>query len=725
MIASVLQDRRARIGAAVVAAYTLLYWVPLSPLPDRMPWGVVAQGVIFGSSYALLGMGLILVYRTSRIVNFAYGAMGAMPGSITVGLFTAKGWSYPAAIAVGVTVGVVTGALIEILVIRRFARSSRLVLTVASIGLAQVLGAIGLGIGLALGTDSLIGNIETPLSFDFFVRPYPIRGDHLLMIGIVPVVLSGLAWYLLRTDAGVAVRAAAENQDRALLLGIPVRRLQTIVWAVAGGLSTLTFVTKAPFTGVVPEALVGATTILPGLAVAAVARFQSLPVALWAGLGLGLAEWTIRWNVSAESIFDVTFFVVILAALMVRRAQTSRAETGESSWDAAGVLKPIPTELRRLPEVRVPKHVLFAVGAVLLLVIPLNAAPSTVSQMSFAVVWAMVATSLVVLTGWGGTVSLGQFAIVGVGAMTAGNLMMRWNVDFLVAAVVATAAGALVAVGIGLPALRIKGLYLAVTTLAFAVALDSYFLNPVNFASFVPQSLTRPVLWKRFALESEWATFYVCLGALAVSVVVMRSIRRGRPGRVIIGTRDNERAADAFGVPTTKVKVQTFALAGAMAGLSGALYMLVVSQIGIGPGTFAPSMSIEVFSYAVIGGLSSISGAIAGIGLFRGLDFALAKNVDGPLGDVLRLSLSGAGLLVILYFLPGGLWQAVQRGRDRYLRAVARRRGLVVPSLVADVRVDDRTADGDGDGDADGGEDGPAGPTRPDDETAIIGGALV
>ena len=499
-------------------------------------------------------MGLILVYRTTRIVNFAYGAMGAMPGSFTVGLFVAKGWNYWVAILLGVAVGVATGAAVETLVIRRFARSSRLVLTVASIGLAQLLGAIGLAIGVALGTDALIGNIETPLSsFEVFVRPYPVRGDHLLMIATAAVVLVGLAWYLLRTDAGMAVRAAAENQDRALLLGIPVRRLQTVVWAVAGGLSTITFITKAPFGGVVPEALVGATTILPGLAVAAVARFQSLPVAFWAGIGLGIAEWTIRWNVSAASIFDVTFFLVILGALLLRKVHTSRAETGESSWDAAGVLKPIPRRAARPARGAGPEA-----GprrrrrAALLVVLALGAAPSTVSSMSFAVVWAMVATSLVVLTGWGGNVSLGQFALVGAGAMVAGNLIMRWNVDFIVAAIAATLGGAVVALAVGLPALRIRGLYLAVTTLAFSVALDSYFLNPVNFSSWVPQSLVRPVLWKRFDLDSEWATFYVCLGALLLTVALVRSIRNTRPGRVIIGTRDNERAADAFGVPTTR-----------------------------------------------------------------------------------------------------------------------------------------------------------------------------
>src|SRR5687768_17248123 len=184
-------DRRARLVTGAVVAYAVLYWVPGSPFPERMPWGVVTQGVIFGTTNALLAMGLILIYRTTRIVNFAYGAMGAMPGSLTVGLFVSKGWNYWAAMIIGVVVGVASGAAVDVLIIRRFARSSRLVLTVATIGLAQVLAAIGLVIGVLLGTDVLIGNIETPLSGSFFIPPYPIRGDHFLMIGCALVVLPG------------------------------------------------------------------------------------------------------------------------------------------------------------------------------------------------------------------------------------------------------------------------------------------------------------------------------------------------------------------------------------------------------------------------------------------------------------------------------------------------------------------------------------------------------
>ncbi len=701
---ALLNDRRARIVAGAFLAYSVLYWVPGSPLPDRMPWGVVAQGVIFGTSNALLAMGLILIYRTTRIVNFAYGAMGSMPGALTIGLFVEKGWNYWLAITVGLIVGVGAGALLDILVIRRFARSSRLVLTVATIGIAQLLGAIALGITIGFGADTLIGNIHTPIDASFFIRPYPIRGDHLLMLGVAPIVLAGLGWFLLRTDAGVAVRAAAENQDRAMLLAVPVRRLQTIVWAIAGGLATLTFITKAPFGGVVPSALVGAEAILPGLAVAVVARFKSLPGALAAGIGLGIVEWTVRWNIHAESIFDVTFLVIILGALLLRRDRSTRAETGESSWDAAGVLKPIPAELRRLPEVRWPIWIGSGLLAGGTLFVAANASPTTVLLMTFAVIWGMAAVSLVVLTGWGGNISLGQFAIVGAGAMAAGNLMMRWNVDFFLSAAFAIVTGALVAVLIGLPALRIRGLYLAVTTLAFAVALDSYFLNPVNFSSFVPEAITRPILWKRFDMSSEWVTFYFCTAALVLTTIVVRAIRRSRAGRVMIATRDNDRAADAFAVPTTRVKLQTFVFSGAIAGLAGALYVLALT--GSGQGTFKPAMSLEVFSFAVIGGLGSVAGALSGVFFFRIIDFVLAEHFSGNVAQIVRLTLTGSGLLFVLYFLPGGLWQLVQRVRDRYLRVVAERRGLLVPSLVAD-----RRAETDGDDHA-------------EDETSVIAGAL-
>jgi len=345
------------------------------------------------------------------------------------------------------------------------------------------------------------------------------------------------------------------------------------------------------------------------------------------------------------------------------------------------------------------------VGALLVTYLAFTAKPSTVVLMSFAAIWALVGVSLVVLTGWGGNISLGQFGIVGVGAMVAGELMVRSNIDLFVALLGSIVTGAVVAVLIGLPALRIRGLYLAVTTLAFAVALDSYFLNPVNFPDYVPDRVLSPVIWKRFDLGDERVTFFLCVAVLMVAVFIVRAIRKSRAGRVVIGTRDNERAAAAFAIPTTMVKLQTFMLSGSIAGLAGGLY--VIALRGAGQGTFNPSMSIQVFSFVVIGGLGSISGGISGVLLFRILDYVLGQYAAGSAAVILRLSLTGAGLLLILYFLPGGLWQFVHRQRDRYLRWVAQRRGIHVPSLVADKRIEEEEQ-------AD----------QPEDETSVISGAL-
>ena len=712
MITKLRGNRTAYVVAAAIALYLIAYPMPGSPLPERMPVGVVTQGIVYGTSYALIGMGLILIYRTTRIVNFAYTAMGAMAGSVAVGMYVGKQANWFVCMLVAVVFGIVIGGLTDVLVVRRFAKSSRLVLTVATIGLAQLMGAFGFAFLVNLiGSNKFIGNLDTPLSSSFTVRPYLIRGDHVLLLALAPLLLAGLAWFMLRTSTGRAVRAAAENNDRALLLGVPVKRLQTVVWAIAGGLSALTYVMTVPFIGVNPQPGVSASAILPGLAVAVIARFKSFPVALAAGLGLGVAEWTIRWNVTAESVFDVTFLVVILLALLLQRDKSTRAETGESSWDAAGLLKPVPDVLRKVREVQIAKWALISLGALVLIWLPTHAKPSESVLLSFAIIWALVAVSLVVLTGWGGNISLGQFGIVGVSAMVAGGLMENWNVDLFVAIVGAMAAGAVVAVLIGLPALRIKGLYLAVTTLAFAVALDSYFLNPNNFPSWVPGRVVRPVLWKRFDLADQRTMFFFCVAALAISLLVVRTVRGTRAGRAMIGTRDNERAAGAMAIPTTRVKLQTFVFSGCLAGLAGALYVVVLTNAG--QGTFNPAMSLQVFSFAVIGGLSSISGAISGVFLFRLADYLVNKYSGGSAAVALQQGLTGTGLLFILYFLPGGLWQLAHRIRDAYLRWVANRHGLVVPSLVADKRVDVDLSDN-----QEALED------HAEDETEVISGAL-
>jgi branched-chain amino acid transport system permease protein len=685
----------------VAAALVVVWPLAAALLPHGAPVGVILTGVVLGAANALLAIGLILIYRTNRIVNFAYGSIGSVAGLFGVELYLKDHWNYVVAMGVAVVLGLVVGGVVEFLVIRRFTRSSRLVLTVATIGLAQVLGGMELLLPeLFGGHGGPLGGFRSPFHRRVFeIAPVVFTGDHILILAIVPLVIAALAWFLGRTDAGIAMRAAAENLDRARLLGIPVARLSTLVWLVGGGLSALTYVLTVPSKGAVPTGLAGPGLLLPALAAAVLARMESLPVAFFAAIGLGALEQLVFWTGNVPSAADVVFLLVILAGLLFRRDRMGRLSDVSSSWTDTAVARPVPFELRRLPEIRVAKGLLYLLVAVAAVAAPFVYRPSTTTTLSLTLVWAMVGVSLVVLTGWGGHISLGQFAIVGTGAVTAGNLVTKLDTDLFVALLVAGVVGGVVALLLGLPALRIRGLFLAVTTLAFAVALDSYFLNPTYFNAWIPNPVVRPDLWQRFPLERARAMYFLCLAFLVLFVFLARGVRRARAGRVLIAARDNRRAAEAASVPTTGVILSGFVFSGILAGIAGGLHVMVLHGARIG--SYQPVQSLEVFAMAVIGGLGSVGGVILGVFSLRALE-----NVKPEY----RLILTGTSLLAVLLVLPGGLGQAVFNVRDRLLRLVANRRGVLVPSLVADYRHAPEHASADED--------------HPDDEVDLLAGAL-
>jgi branched-chain amino acid transport system permease protein len=669
--------------AAVGLGYLLYNVGPTATfLDEKAPIGIVLAGVVYGTVTALLAMGLILIYRTNRFINFAYGSMGSFAGVTAIALHLEKGVNFFVALAVGIVIGALTGILVD-LIVRRFRNTSRLILTVASIGIAQVLSLFELFIVTkALGFVPLQGGFEIPISFSHDVGVRQFTGDELLIILMVPVVLAGLAWFLLKTDVGIAVRAAAENADRALLLGIPIKRLSTVVWMIAGAIAALTYVLKAPFAGVTPGvATAGPAVLLPALAAAVVARMESLPIAFAAGVGIGVVELVVEWNTTESPTFqNLVFLVVILVALLLQRGKLSRAqETGQSSWSVTSVLKPIPEELRRVPEVLWSKRILLGGLILAMLLVPNTWGPSNQYTAALALVWAMTAVSLVILTGWGGHISLGQFAVVGLGALLAGNLIADHNMDYLLVIVACGALGGVVSLLVGLPALRIRGLFLAVTTLALAVAVDQYVINYNNFPSIIPPSggVERPLLWERVDLNDGYNMYLVCLALLGLSILAAQGVRKARAGRVIIATRDNQRAADAAAVPTTNVKLAAFLMAGVISGVAGALHVLLLT--GVEQGSYPPYYSLDLFATAVIGGLGSIAGAVIGVLLFRFLDTITA------LGEV-RAGLTGTVLLLVLLAFPGGIGQLLYNARDRVLVRIADRRSLLVPSLVADRR---------------------------------------
>jgi branched-chain amino acid transport system permease protein len=296
------------------------------------------------------------------------------------------------------------------------------------------------------------------------------------------------------------------------------------------------------------------------------------------------------------------------------------------------------------------------------------------------VVFGIIALSLVVLTGWSGQVSLGQMAFVGVGAAVGGALTDRYGWDLSLSLLVAGAVGGLVAALIGLPSLRRGGLTLAVSTLAFALFMSSYILNRSIFDEWLPAfRIDRPELFGVIDISTETRFYYLSLAVLAIAVFAVYGVRRSRTGRALIGIRENERAARSYGINATRTALSGFVISGFLAAMAGALF--VHQQTGLGVEAYLPEQSLKVFSMVVIGGLGSIPGALLGSTYVQSMDFFLPARW--------QFVAIGGGLLLVLMILPGGFGSLLYEGRDWLLRKIANRRHLLVPSLVADRRVEE------------------------------------
>lgn len=662
----------------LVAAVVILVYVFVARIFPA-PAAILFLGAVLGSLSALVAMGIVLIYRANRFINFAQGDLGALAALLGVLLVAQQGWPLLGGLAVGILAALLLGAVVEILFIRRFSKAPRLIVTVASIGIAQILAGGQLALPSVFGIDFAPQSFPTPFDFTFTWSPVVFSGSHILAMLVVPAVVVGLSAFFRYSRVGVAVRGAAEASERAWLLGIPVTRINVIVWVLAASLSAIGVFLRVPIVGVSIGTVLGPALLLRALAAAVIGRMENLPVTFGAAVVLGMVEQAVFWDTGRTLITDAVLFGVIIAGLLLqRRGKASRVgDESASSWSASREFRPIPPELRSLPEVVWARFGLAAVVALFLIVVPPFISDARVNLMGVGLVYAMVGLSLLVLTGWGGQISLGQMAFFGFGMASAGSLVLNgWN--FFLAIVAGALVGAGVAVVIGIPALSIRGPFLAVATLGFALASSSYFLNEEFFGWLVPtERVLRPTLFQRFDLEDELIFYFFLLVLLAFTIRAVISLRASRAGRALVAARDNPRAAQAYGINLTKVRLFGFALSGFIAALAGAAF--VFHQHTLARNVLTTEFNIRIFSMAVIGGLGSVPGIIVAAAYFASLDFF----VSSPRA---QLFTSGAGLLLILLIFPGGLGQILYDLRDAFLRRVAVRRHIVVPSLVADVR---------------------------------------
>jgi branched-chain amino acid transport system permease protein len=297
--------------------------------------------------------------------------------------------------------------------------------------------------------------------------------------------------------------------------------------------------------------------------------------------------------------------------------------------------------------------------------LPLLFSATTVNDGIYVLIYSTVAVSMVVLSGWAGQISLGQFALVGVGACVTGALVVDSNIPFLWSLLLAGVCGGLVAVVLGVPALRLEGLSLAVITLAFAVAASDYFLSS-EFFHWTP-NVPNSIVLQRFNLGSINTLYEFCLILALVAAVVAHNLRRSRTGRSILSVRDNSRAASAYGISPLRSKLLAFGIAGFIAAAAGAFY--VEQQHGVPANSFTPDLSINVFIMVVIGGLGSITGGVIGAVYLEVVSTVLTTTAS-------QLLATGAGVLLVLIIIPEGFGGVVFNIRDRIAAVVARRNGL-------------------------------------------------
>ena len=230
-------DRLGRVLAYVVPVAAFIFAVRVWPFPA--PNGVILDGALGGGRIALIALGIALIYRANRVINFAQSDLGQVPATLGALLVISLGVNYFLAFTTGLVAAVVLGVLVETLIIRRFFKAPRLILTVATIGLSQVLIAAGLFIAQAFGQDFQSNRLDPPFEVKFQVGSTIFNGNDVIAMVMIPIAFIALAAWLRLSNIGVAVRGSAERADRASTLGIPVERLHTIVWTVATVLAFL------------------------------------------------------------------------------------------------------------------------------------------------------------------------------------------------------------------------------------------------------------------------------------------------------------------------------------------------------------------------------------------------------------------------------------------------------------------------------------------------------
>ncbi len=614
-------------------------------------------GVIAGLGIGGLAVGLVLVYRASRVINLAQAELGAAAAALCAWLVRQGHLPFAVAAVVAVGSAAVAGALIEMLVVRRIASGSAAAVVIATAGVGEVLLAVALVVITAIGDR---GGYPVPFRATVDLgRGVILHGADVALLVVISAAGLALAAVLRMTRLGAAARAASDNPAAARMAGVPVSLVSAGAWAAAAALAAVVVICLLAGRPIVGTESLGPEVLFESLAAAVVARFWNLPVALAAGVGIGMIEQVVAYNWPGGARVVVLFAVTAGAALVLRPGRGRRNEP-----EAAGDWLLVPV-LPGRPRGGGWGHALAGPAALAAVVLAVVRWASNSQALTFTTIaaYALLAISATLIVGVAGQLSLGQVGFFGVGAAVSYQLAAVVGAPFWLAFLGAGLTAAVVSALVGVPALRGQGPLFAVTSLGFALVAAGWLLSQpwlLGSGAYIPRPILGPI-----DLAGQRAYFVFAVVSLGVAAVMARVLLRRSPGRLVVAVRDNEEAATSFGVIPAATKLAAFALAGFLAGIAGAVYGHGLQSVSVNdfpvasPGLQIGALdSVRIVAIAVIGGLGSVWGAVAAAAVIVGVD-------ELTTSAALRLATTGAGLLLVLLVLPGGLAGLVSSARTR------------------------------------------------------------
>jgi ABC-type branched-subunit amino acid transport system permease subunit len=644
-------------------------------------------GLGSGATYAILGQGLVLKYRSAGVVDFAHGAIAMyiayvfvnlrqygklelplvlLPHQITISSGTV---SSTLSIIISLVYAAVLGLVLYLLVYRPLRASSPLTRVCASVGLMLAFQALAV---LNYGTEAVSTPPILPSSpLKLASVTFPV--DRLYFAGIVLVIAAVLALTYRFTRFGLATRAGAENERGAALTGISANKVAAQNWVIATVLAGVAGILIAPIANLDPTSYT--LFIVPALAVALIGRFESFWITAIAGLLLGcfqseitklLTVWT--W-LPQQGLQDALPFIVIIVTMSLRsRAVLARGgDVAESNPTVGRPHTPLRTA-----------GACFVVGVIALVLLHGALRSAFITSMTVT----CIALSVVVLTGYVGQVSLAQMSLAGIGGFMLGHISNGWGIGFPFSLLVAGLCAVPVGLIIGLPALRLRGVNLAVVTLGFAAALDALVFNLQGFTGGIAGLRVKPpnLLGWDLGISKGGAYPRVIFGVMVLIIVILMALlvarlRRGPAGRMLLAVRSNERAAGSVGINVAQAKLMAFGLAAFIAGIGGAL--TGYQQGELTPDGFAAFTSLGLLAIVYVAGVGRIAGAVvAGVMFAAAGLFVTFLDIHLSVGKYQAI-VAGVALVLTAVQNPDGLTStatgkgpavALMKLRDRFVR---------------------------------------------------------